>query len=79
MHLGKKLRCSEADVVKGCVGTSDSCARREACEQQPLLSCSEHKAGHSTAGRIGCLLAVSQVGAGEKRASALLLFSRGEK
>lgn len=52
VHSGKKLGCNEAEVVKGCDGTSDNCARKEACEQLPLLSCSEHKAGHSTPRRV---------------------------
>lgn len=45
-------------------------------QQLPLLSCSEYRAG-----RIGCppILAVSQVGAGEKTSFALPLFSQGEK
>jgi len=30
VHSGKQLGCEEADVVKGCVGTPDSCGRQQA-------------------------------------------------
>lgn len=45
-------------------------------EQWPLLSCSEHDISPGTARRLGCLPVVSQRGEGEKRASAVPLFSK---
>lgn len=47
---GNKLGCNEADVVKGCVGTSDSCSSWTAATSALLLWAqgSEHRSQHSS-------------------------------